>query len=197
MGSKLKKKKKKMQPLGYERQNLLSHAEITRRTGIAKKSFSETFKSAQLINFCVMYDNFDFEKRKMTNFQKRFLAHNDLLDGPKLIQEEILIKKAIGFDCEKEAREFPLRPKMKICGIKKVKRLVDAEVSINNASDSLESYLILVIKTMRDNYRFSKKNIYLWWEKFKVVAQLYADGMTDEFVIKYIEETLEWDLEKI
>ena len=197
MGSKLKKKKKKMQPLGYESEKLLSHAEITRRTRIAKKSFSKTFKAAQLVNFCVMYTDFDFEKRKMTNFQNKFLAHNDLLDGPKLIQEEILIKQAIGFDCEKEARNFPLRAKMKICGIQKVKRLVDAEVQINNASDSLESYLIIVIKTMRDNYRFSKKNVYLWWEKFKEVAQLYADGMTDEFVIKYVTETLEWELKKI
>ena len=197
MGSKLKRKKKKMQPLGYEPDKLLSHVEIVRRTKVAKKSFSKTFKAAQLINFCVMYDNFDFERRKMTNFQNKFLAHNELLDGPLLIKEEKLIKQAIGFDCEKEAREFPLRPKMKICGIEKVKRLVDAEVSINNASDSLESYLIIVIKTMRDNYRFSKKNVYLWWEKFKEVAQLYADGMTDEFVVKYIEETLEWELKKI
>ena len=191
MSSKLKKKKKYM-PKGYE--DRFKMQKRRKDIKLSEDCFMEIFYSMQLINFTVLYmakedGGFDFTKKKLQNFNKILTRHNTEYDDGGFAAKavELSHKNKLGFDCYAEAKNFPYRPKMKMYG-GKVKTMGEHNIALESINGAIETYLILALHTLHENYRFNKDMIWKWWEKFKEVSTLYVDGMTDEFIMQYIKD---------
>ena len=191
MSNKLRKKRI-LRPDGYEKKASIHKS--YKNTRLSEKCFTELFYSMQLVNFTVLYmskedGGFDFSKQKLRNFNKLLTKHNTEYDAGGFISSAVSLshKQKLGFDCFVEAMHFPYRPKMKMYG-GKIKNMQEHGIALTSINGAIETYLILAVHTLRENYKFSKADIWKWWEKFKEVSELYVDGMTDEFIIKYIKD---------
>lgn len=186
------KKKRILRPEGYEDKAAM-HKHF-KNAKLSEKCFMELFYSMQLINFSVLYmakedGGFDFTKKKLQNFNRILTKHNQEYDDGGFVSTAVSLdhKKKLDFDCFVEAKNFPYRPKMKMYG-GKPKTMQEHNIALTSINGAIETYLILAVHTLRENYRFTKADIWRWWEKFKEVSELYVDGMTDEFIIKYIKD---------
>ncbi len=191
MSSKLNKKKK-LRPKGYE--DRFKIQKYGKDVKLSENCFMEIFYSMQLINIAVLYmseedGGFDFTKKKLQNFNRILTRHNTEYDtgGFESTSVSKKHKKNLDFDCFIEAKNFPYRPKMKMFG-GKIKSMGEHSIALTSIDVAIETYLILALHTLHENYRFSKDMIWKWWEKFKEVSMLYTEGMTDEFVMKYIKD---------
>lgn len=161
---------------------------------LAEGCYSEIFTSMQLICFTVLYmskedGGFDFSKKKLQNFNNFLTLHNqENVDGVLSSKETEKSLRKTGFDCELEASQFPYRAKMKMLG-KKCKPS-NIRVMLASANVAIEAYLILAVYTLRKHYGFSHQMIREWWTKCIEVSELYAKGMTDDFVMKFIKDEL-------
>ena len=153
------------------------------RQKIALDVFHEVFKSMQLITYYVLYYDQDFSIQQVKNFNKFLAQHNEELrfHTNSVNKLEQIIKQNTGIDCEKMAKNFPYRVKMKLYG----KKTKHPDVVYYNATDCIEDFLIICIHTLRKNYRFSVTRINQWWEQVIEFSRLYVDGLTDEHVLKY------------
>lgn len=166
--------------------------ELHRATKVAENSFSEVFKSMQLLHYTVMYDKFDFTKEMIQDFQKNLTDYNnECLDNREafLAQEEKMLTE-YGFSCEESAKRFPLRAKMKMLG-RRPKRMQDWDVALQNATDAIEVCLVLFLHEIVKVLQPSPDDIKLYWESMVENADLYARGMTDDFVVKYFLDEID------
>lgn len=170
-------------------------AEIERRTKIAERSFSEVFRSMQLLNYTVLYYNFDFDKEMVKKFNANITDYNNecLDDSEAFFAEEARILKDFAFSCERSAKEFPMRAKMKMCG-KRPKGMKDWDIVLKNATEAIEICLLLFLHECVAEWNFTESDVMLYWQNMKENAKCYADGMTDEFVVQYFKDYLDLEI---
>lgn len=161
---------------------------------LAENCYAEVFVSMQLICLTVLYSSkedggFDFTSQKLKNFNKFLTKHNhENVDGELSSKDtERWIYESFDIYCALEARRFPYRAKMKMAGLKNIKPS-DVKVIIAGVEVAIEAYLILAIYTLHKHYKFNCEDIHKWWAKCIEVGELYAKGMTDDFVTKFITE---------
>lgn len=186
MGSKLRRKTK-LAPRLYERRN--TYQQIAQNVKISKSCFSDIFTSMQMINFYILYYEFDFSKKKVENFSEILRRHNTEYDDGGLISDEMEEKhrKGLGFDCWKEAMKFPYRARRKMFN-GKTKNMAEYEIFLTSTNAAIETYLILAVHTLHENYRFTRSMVRRWWDKFVDFSMLYAEGLTDEHITKYFKQ---------
>ena len=170
--------------------------------GFIEGCFSEIFTSMQLISFTTLYSEpedggFDFSKQKIQNFNDFMRKHNQEIVDKQLDSRtiEALFRKS-GFDCEKEASNFPYRAKVKMYGGKKLKTKHDYNVMLASVNVAIESYLILTVYTLRTHYNFTWEMIRNWWESCINTSKLYSDGLTDQFVMDFIKDEIDITITK-
>ena len=191
MSNKLKRKttpKKSPQKKAYERD-----------WKVAENCYSEVFTSFQLICFSALYSapedgGFDFTKQKLKNYNKFLhMHHEENIEGTLSLKETSVKFKKVGFNCEEKAVLFPYRAKIKMAGPIKPGKMKIALASVETA---IESYLILAVHTLRTHYQFGWDDINNWWKKCVEVGELYAKGMTDDWVIKFIKDEMDLEIER-
>lgn len=191
MGSRLKKKKR-FHPKGYEDRHKMQ--QIERNKSLSENSFNELFASLQLVNLTVLYapteeDGFDFNRDQLACFNHSIKEFNESYEdnGPTYIE---VMKSHIDnyeFDCTKEAVNFPYRPKLKMYG-KPFRNMKEHEIILISINGAIETYLVLALHVFRETFQFSKEDVRKWWNKFKETSELYVDGITDEFIMKYLKD---------
>lgn len=192
MGSKLKKKTR-LSPRLYEKRYIYS--QIAKNVKKSNSCFLDIFTSMQMVNFYILYYEFDFSKKKVENYNEILRRHNKEYDDGGFTSDEMEQKhlKGLGFDCWKEAMKFPYRARRKMFG-GKTKNMADYEIFLTSTNAAIETYLILAVHTLHQNYRFSGAMIHRWWEKFIDFAMLYAEGLTDEHIAKYFKQECDLDI---
>ena len=124
----------------------------------------------------------------LKNFHEFFVKHNkENVDGLLCLDEKEASYRRCGFDCERLAEKFTYRAKIKMYG-KPVKSLRDNGIFLASVNAAIESYLILAIYTLRKHYYFTWAMIRHWWESCLDIADLYARGMTDDFVMQFMKD---------
>lgn len=167
--------------------------EINRRTKLAENSFSEVFRSMQLLNYTVLYYDFDFDKEDIKKFNENLRNNNENLTREEFMIQEDRILKDYNFSCEKAAKDFPLRAKIKMIG-KMPKRMSDWDVSLGNAKDAIETCLLLFLNEFTTTWKKSSEDVQVYWNSFVSNSMNYANGMTDEFVVKYFKDEIDLDI---
>ena len=95
----------------------LTMQRIARHISESDNCFWQTFKSMQMSCFYVLYYDIDFSKQKLKNYNEILRKNNEKIKNVSTIRaEEERFIKNIGFDCEKEARNFPYRAKIRMYG---------------------------------------------------------------------------------
>lgn len=161
----------------------MKRSTIAHNTKVAKNCYKETFWSMQLSSLYCLYYDIDFSKQKIRNFNKALTKHDEEARSRDIDLFEIEHRfRKMGFDCEKEAIQFPFRAKVKMAGKIHTR---DMDVAVHNINDAIETYLVLAIYTLRKNYHFSMDKIRQWWQCIRDFSINYATGMNDEHVIEY------------
>lgn len=146
------------------------------------------FRSLQLMSYYELYYTFDFSVQRVKNFNAIMTRKNEELTPDKVKEYEITLMNNIGFDCEKEAKKFPMRPKYAMAKIKP-KDLIKYQNLINHM---ISTYLVVAGKTLRENYRFNAEQLQLWWEKIREFSYLYVQNknepLTDEHIIQFFNQ---------
>ena len=191
MSNKLRKKHI-LKPDGYE-QKFVIHQQF-KDAKLEDDCFVEVFYSMQYISYSALWTDEEdggcgFTVEMMKHFYEKLNKNNDSFGNSEgmLWSLKEVYKKQTGFDCAEEARKFPFRAKLKMYG-KKLKTKKDYEIAINSTTDAVGIYLILAVHTLRKDFTFSGERIRWWWDKCLEVAELYTRGMTDEFIVKFLEE---------
>lgn len=146
------------------------------------------FKSLQLMSYYELYYTFDFSVRRVKNFNEIMTRKNLELTPDLVRQYETALLINIGFDCDLEARKFPMRPKYAMAKIKPR----DLQKHLTLINQMISTYLVVATKTLRENYRFNADQLRQWWEKIREFSYLYVcnknESLTDEHIIKYFNQ---------
>lgn len=158
------------------------------------KSFENTFRSMQYLNYCTVYYDFDFDKEQIKQFNANVTDYNNTsLDNTEAFYaEESRIRTEYGFDCEKAAKEMPMRAKLKIIGIKPKSKNV--AFKLKECGDAIEICLVLFIRELTTTWGKGADDIKLYWHKMKEYSMNYANGMTNEFVQKYFMDQIDLEI---
>lgn len=171
--------------------------EKLKKTG--DKSFATTFESLQLLGFTVLYYNFDFNTERMTNFNDKLHELNDtLLEDIALYDEaKEKIEKIWGYKIEKKVKEFPYRAKIHMIGGVPKGGMKFINMAMYETCSAIESFLILTFSTLIEmDSKFGKVQMDLFYSNLKENAMNYANGMTDEFIVKYFQDQINLKLNK-
>ena len=71
---------------------------------------------------------------------------------------------------------------------KPIKSKRDIDIVLASINAAIESYMILAIYTLKKHYNFTWNMIRHWWESCLDIADLYARGMTDDFVMQFMKD---------
>ena len=198
MSNKLKKKSAS-KPQGYKNRSRQLKQKYEK---LSEECFVEVFYSVQFLGFCVLGmeeedGGFNFSEEQITFFNNSIKENNDTYDssGKMSYAMEVLIKKQMGFDCNREAKKFPYRAKIKMCG-QKLKGMNNYEIAIESTTEAIETYLVLAVQALREKFAFSGEMVNKWWNKCIEISDLYARGMTTEFLIDYLEKEFGLKIER-
>ena len=164
---------------------------ILQRKQLADRCFEKTFRSMQLLHYTVLYYDFDFSKDDIKKFNSNVNDYNNecLDDRATFLKSEENILNEYGFSCEKAAKQFPLRAKLKI-----VCKVPNHDIALKNAEDAIEVCLVLFLHEFTKEWGKNGSDIALYWRCMKENAMNYANGMTDEFVKQYFKDELDLDI---
>lgn len=166
--------------------------------GHYSKSFENSFRSIQMLSFTVLYDLFDFDDDELRKFNSNVVKYNDteLDNRDKFFKVEAKLLNEYDIDTNKLSISFPHRAKIKMAGYdsKKSKklRLADWNLIVNGANHAIRVYSVLVLNELITNWGKSKEDLHSYWDKMVEFAGVtYAEGMTDQFVVKYFEDQID------
>lgn len=169
--------------------------QVNQMKKVADFTFSKVFSSMQLLNFTVLYYNFDFDKEDIKTFNSHMIDYNNecLDDDKEFFSEEERIFTQYGFSCHKAAIEFPIRAKIRMMG-KMPKSKIEWEIAFRNATDAIEVCLVLILHEFTKNWNVTPSDVAEYWDNLKANSMNYANGMTDEFVKQYFRDEIDLDI---
>ena len=151
-----------------------------------EKIIDEVFKSLQLMSYYELYYTFDFSVQRVKNFNSIMEKKNLEMKRDLVYEYEKTLKRNIGFDCVAEAKRFPMRPKMQMAKVNprdfnRNREVIDIMIS---------TYLVIAIKTLRENYRFNAVQVQRWWDSIREMSHLYTqkEPLTDAHIVKYFNQ---------
>lgn len=155
------------------------------------KSFENTFRSMQYLNYCTVYYDFDFDKEQIKQFNANAMEYNHTVfdNAESFFAEEKRLSSKYGFDFQKAVKEMPMRAKLKIIGIKQNSK--NTAYKLKECHDAIEMCLVLFIHELTTSWGKNTDDIKLYWQKMKEYSMNYANGMTDAFVQQYFIDQID------
>lgn len=161
------------------------------------KVFCETFKSLQLLNFTVLYYNFNMGTEELKKVNDLMHENNGIILDDVVTYDDALAKvdKELGYDVRHIVKEFPYRARVKMMGgMPKQKNMQYMNMANLESLSAVESLFMLVCYTMMKSFKWHKPQIELWWRNMKDNSMNYANGMKDEFIVQYFMDQIDLKL---
>ena len=162
------------------------------------RSYEETFRSAQMLSFTVLYDLFDMDKKQLKELNAHLVEHvnRDLDDSEKSTAISNKLLNEFGLDVTYVVKTFPHRAKIKMAGYtsknSKKLRLTDWELVLDGFHHSMRDYLVLVLNELITNWSKTEEELKSYCDKMIEFSSVtYAEGMTNEFVVDYFIDQLD------
>lgn len=159
MSNVLRRKSKKMQPLGYSERELAEIQNYAKNKRNTDFLIEESFLNLQLIAFQILHDKFGFGNRriiKVENIISEYLK-TTASGGLSTEQLQYFMKEKCGIDVKVEANKVPFRERFSL-----VERKVAAS-SMQSAGTylaaSICNYFSLIGVCLKTNFGFSKNKI--------------------------------------
>ena len=186
VSSVLKRKKKKMQPLGYNKQELTGIYNYSKDKSAKDKVIYKAFMDVRLISYLILHDKFGFG-------QKRIVRLEDIVDIYRTKSEMEVkysdtnvaseLKEASSIDIREEADKVPFRECLSLSERKE-------PVAGQLVSRVLFKYFSLSCKALKKYFRFSVNKLkeYMHWVRYYI--NTLSRRQQFEVTIKDIAEVL-------
>lgn len=175
MSSVLNRKKKKMQPLGYEEGIHIFNQRKVRTLNYAREMANKTFLDMKIISYQILHDKFGFGLKRI----KRLESELDvLLDGEVSCDEMVqYLSKKKGIDLADV--DIPQRELLGFQGVPYNNNILPLENKIKVIAGTVSDYIVLSVTALRTAFKFSKNQIrgYVDWIAYYInsISRKYVD----------------------
>ena len=162
---------------------------------VGDKAFENVFYALQLLNYTALNDVFAFTNDEMKQFNANIKDYNNscLDDKQTFHDEEKRLLDEYNIDCEKYAKAFPWRSKVRMIN-HKFSNKFPQDIALSDATDSINVCMVLFLHELTTNWGKTPDEIAEYCEKIKDNSMCYANGMTNEFVLNYFKEYFDLEI---
>ena len=159
MSNALSRGKKKMRPLGYSKQELVSMQNYAKRKGNADSLIEESYFNIRLITYQILHDKFGFGLKRINRVEQVISKYLEDAGSGTLSTEELehYLYIESGISARQEANKVPFRERFSL-----VERKV-APASMQAAGDfllvSIYTHFALLGVCLKTKFKFSKRQI--------------------------------------
>ena len=190
MSSVLNRKKNKMQPLGYSKQELVSMQDYSRRKSNTDFLIEESFRNIRLIAYQILHDKFGFGQKRIIRVEQTIDEYLNTVScgGMSTEQLQYFMKEKCGIDVKDEANKVPFRE-----GFYLIERKV-APASMQSAGKylnaSIINYFSLLGVCLKTKFKFPAKQINEVYEWIRYYINTLSMRSQFDLTIKDIAECL-------
>lgn len=159
MSSVLNRKKKKMQPLGYSKKELVRIKEQAKKQSNTDLLIEESFKNIRLIAYQILNNKFGFGNKRITRVDNTIEKYLKSAAEGEMSTEQLqfFLKEKCGIDTKEEANMVPFRERLALTSYK-----INPD-SYQSAglylSASLCNYFSLLGVCLKSQFKFSARQI--------------------------------------
>lgn len=191
MSNALRKKKKKMEPLGYTKEELGKIEAYSRMQSQNKDMINNIRYTLRNMTFFVLYAKFDFGKIKLRNFEKAITAYKEEYKAGKINmpahQEEL--KNRSHIDLYKYALSIPSKEKCKMAGAVNLRAKEDIQQVGSSFRGAYQTYLTMILTLLKKKMKFTEKMLkeFMYWVNYNINS-FYRGDIDDNELIRCLEE---------
>lgn len=175
MSNALKRKRKKMQPLGYRENIHILNQQRIKREYYVKDLSEKTFLDMRLVSYQVLHDKFGFGQKRIQRLETQV---NHLLMG-ELSCDQLLYY--LGHDKEIDLQEVDI-PERDLIGFEKIgynNDILPLKEKLNIVLESVSDYIVLSVAALKTFFNFSKKQIYKYVDWICYYINSISQGFED------------------
>lgn len=159
MSSVLKRKKKIMEPVGYERKTIAKAAEWSMRQRNTENLIEESYLNVKLIAYQILHDKFGFGQKRIARVDNTIDSYLKSRAKDEISTDELehFMKKKCDIDVRKEANMVPFREQFYLlCGKVEPTSMRSAGIWLNASIINIFTLLGICLKTQ---FKFSARQI--------------------------------------
>lgn len=159
VSSKLRRKAKPMEPVGYERKTIVKVADAITRQRNTDDLIEESYLNIRLIAYQILHDKFGFGKKKITRVEETIDKYLQKAAVGKVTETEMifLLKEKYKIDVKEEANKVAFRERFALTKLKfKYESKQSAGMYI---LASICNYFALLGVCLKTQFKFSKNQI--------------------------------------
>lgn len=159
MSSVLNRKKKKMQPLGYTKQELASIAEHTKRQNNTDILIEESFMNIRLISYQILHDKFGFGQKRIIRVEQTIDSYLGTVAEEKISSEELqyFMNEKCGINVKDEANKVPFRERFALTEHRIAAKSMQS--AGNYLLASICNYFSLLGVCLKTQFKFSARQV--------------------------------------
>lgn len=152
-------RKKKMQPLGYTKQELVSIQNYARKQSNTNYLIEESYLNIRLIAYQILHDKFGFGQKRIIRVEQTIDKYlNTVSDGGMSTEQlQYFMKEKCGIDVSDEASKVPFRESFYLVSRKVAPSSMQSAGKYLNAS--IINYFSLLGVCLKTQFKFSAKQI--------------------------------------
>lgn len=196
MSNVLKRKKRKMTPIGYSQQELEGMQKYSRRNTLMENIVQKAYLDTKLMSFLILHDKFGWGLRRITRFESSInqcLEENADRDLHAADYEKYLSEKC-KFSITEEVNKIPSRERILFVYDKIPTNPKIASDAAQLVSAAIYNYAVLSCTILRELFHFSGRQLldYIHWIQYYInsVALWSESGGRRGECIQYIAEIL-------
>lgn len=191
MSNALKRKRKKMTPLGYTTEEL----EKLKAYGKMQSQNSDMINNSRYtlrnITFFLLYAKFDFGRVKLRNFKKAIDGYKAEYNAGTISipvhQEEL--KNRSHIDLSKQAAGIPTKEKCKMAGAVELRAKEDVKQISVMFRGAYQAYLTMILTLLKKKMKFTEKMLkeFVYWVDY-YINSFCRDYVNDNDLISTLAE---------
>lgn len=159
MSSVLRRKKRVLEPVGYDRKTIAKAAEWSTRQRNTEKLIEESYLNVKLIAYQILHDKFGFGKKRITRVEETVDKYLEKAATGAVTESEMmfLLKQKYDIDTKEEANKVPFRERF---ALTKAHILPESKQSAGMyLLASISNYFTLLGICLKTQFKFSARQI--------------------------------------
>ena len=190
MSSVLNRKKKKMKPLGYTKQELIGIQNYAIKQSNTNYLIEESYMNIRLISYQILHDKFGFGQKRIVRVEETVDKYLNTVSDGGITSDQLqyFMKEKCGIDVKYEANKVPFRERFAL-----ISKKVSAQ-SMQSAGTylvaSICNYFSLLGVCLKTQFKFSAKQISEAYEWIRYYINTLSRVSQFDLTIKDIAECL-------
>lgn len=190
MSSVLNRKKKKLQPLGYTKKELVNMQDYSRRKSNTDFLIEESYLNIRLISYQILHDKFGFGQKRIIRVEQTIDKYLSTVSDGELSTEQLqyFMSEKCGIDVKDEANMVPFRERFALISKKVSAQYMQSAGTYLVAS--ICNYFSLLGVCLKTQFKFSVKQISEVFEWVRYYINTLSRVSQFDLKIKDIAECL-------